>query len=140
MFGPNPDSSGHSGTGPEGTAVIPMRFFWPYGGRRVFLSGSFTGWSEHILMSPMEGCPNVFQAICNLTPGFHQFKFNVDGEWRYDDRQPYESGNYGVVNTVFLQRESDLPPVSGPDNPIRVNMDLDDTANVVSYCFKLLMN
>jgi len=69
-----------------------------------------------------------------------QFKFNVDGEWRYDDQQPYESGNYGVVNTVFLQREPDVPPVSAHDNSIRANMEVDDTATVVSYCFKLLMN
>ena len=23
-------------------------------------------------MSPLEGCPTVFQVICNLTPGYHQ--------------------------------------------------------------------
>ena len=29
-------------------------------------------WTEHILMSPMEGTPTAFQVICNLTPGYHQ--------------------------------------------------------------------
>ena len=29
-------------------------------------------WSEHIPMSPMEGCPTAFQVICSLMPGYHQ--------------------------------------------------------------------
>ena len=57
--------------------VTPTRFVWPYGGRRVFLSGSFTRWTEHVPMSPLEGCPSVFQVICNLTPGYHQVNILV---------------------------------------------------------------
>ncbi|KAK9735430.1 hypothetical protein RND81_04G205400 [Saponaria officinalis] len=125
MFGSNPDSVGHSNSGLGATALIPARFVWAYGGRRVFLTGSFTGWSEHILMSPMEGCPTVFQVICNLTPGYHQYKFNVDGEWRYDEQQPFMSGPYGVVNTVFLAREPNISiNLCGADSP--GNMEVDD--------------
>lgn len=29
-------------------------------------------WLENIPMSPMEGCPTVFQVVWNLTPGYHQ--------------------------------------------------------------------
>ncbi|XP_052479879.1 sucrose nonfermenting 4-like protein isoform X2 [Gossypium raimondii] len=104
-----------------------MRFIWPYGGSRVFLTGSFTRWSEHIPMSPMEGCPTVFQVICSLSPGYHQFKFFVDGEWRHDDRQPFVNGNYGVVNTVFIARELDVvSPSVSPEAPSRSHMDVDD--------------
>ncbi|GAB2277485.1 AMP-activated serine/threonine-protein kinase regulatory subunit [Dionaea muscipula] len=118
MFGSSTDPS-HNSSAIAGTVLIPTRFFWPYGGRRVFLCGSFTGWSENILMSPMEGCPTVFQVICNLTPGYHQFKFNVDGEWRHDEHQDVVSGSYGIVNTVFLARDS-------PETPRRSNMEVDD--------------
>ncbi|KAL8118370.1 hypothetical protein AgCh_016047 [Apium graveolens] len=55
-----------------GIVLISTRFVWPYGGRSVYLSGSFTGWTEHFQMSPVEGCPTVFQKICSLPPGFHQ--------------------------------------------------------------------
>lgn len=41
MFGPGPES-GHENSGGAGSALVPVRFVWPYGGRRVFLSGSFT--------------------------------------------------------------------------------------------------
>ncbi|CAN0897133.1 Sucrose nonfermenting 4-like protein [Linum grandiflorum] len=116
-----------SDVGHESVGVVPMRFVWPYGGRVVLLSGTFTRWTDHIAMSPMEGCPTVFQVICNLTPGYHQYKFIVDGEWRHDEHQPSESGSFGVVNTVFLPREPDVGPASlSPGIPGRSNMDLDD--------------
>lgn len=126
MFGSGPES-GHESGGLSGSVLIPTRFFWPYGGRRVFLSGSFTGWSEHIPMSPAEGCPTVFQVVWNLSPGYHQYKFNVDGEWRHDERQHYGSGNYGVVNTIFVSAEQNMVPSGFPPEPIdRANMDVDN--------------
>ncbi|XP_072960158.1 sucrose nonfermenting 4-like protein isoform X2 [Typha angustifolia] len=114
-------------SGAPGGALIPTRFVWPYGGRRVFLTGSFTRWSEHLPMSPVEGCPTVFQAICSLTPGSHQFKFYVDGEWKHDERQPYVSGNYGIVNTLLLTREpNSVPAILSPETTgNRMNMDVD---------------
>ncbi|KAF7137798.1 hypothetical protein RHSIM_Rhsim07G0186000 [Rhododendron simsii] len=102
--------TGHDNSGVSGPVLIPMRFVWPYGGRRVFLSGTFTRWTDHIPMSPMEGLPSVFQVIYSVSPGYHQFKFFVDGEWRHDERQPFETGNYGVVNTVYLATENDEIP------------------------------
>ncbi|KAL0422043.1 UNVERIFIED_CONTAM: Sucrose nonfermenting 4-like protein [Sesamum latifolium] len=106
--------------------MVPTRFVWPYGGRRVLLSGSFTRWQDHIPMSPMEGCPTVFQVIYNLTPGYHQYKFFVDGEWRHDEHQPFVSGNYGVVNTIYLPREPDtIPAVFSTEIAGRSNMDVD---------------
>ncbi|WZZ83790.1 hypothetical protein YC2023_104362 [Brassica napus] len=101
--------------------VTPTRFVWPYGGRRVFLSGSFTRWTEHVPMSPLEGCPSVFQVICNLTPGYHQYKFYVDGEWRHDEHQPFVNGNGGVMNTILITLPDMVPTGFSPSN-----MDVDD--------------
>ncbi|XP_077219139.1 sucrose nonfermenting 4-like protein isoform X2 [Tasmannia lanceolata] len=125
MFSPGQDSTPETSGGAT-TVLVPTRFVWPYGGRRVFLSGSFTRWSEHLPMSPVEGCPTVFQVICSLTPGYHQYKFYVDGEWRHDERQPVATGNYGVVNTVLLTGEPDpIPGMLAPETP-RMNMDVDN--------------
>ncbi|KAH1083639.1 hypothetical protein J1N35_023400 [Gossypium stocksii] len=126
MFASGPET-GHENRGVSRPLLVPMPFIWPYGGSRVFLTGSFTRWSEHIPMSPMEGCPTVFQVICSLSPGYHQFKFFVDGEWRHDERQPFVNGNYGVVNTVFIARELDVvSPSLSPEAPSRSHMDVDD--------------
>ncbi|KAK3041990.1 hypothetical protein RJ639_002298 [Escallonia herrerae] len=56
-----------------------------------------------------------------------KYKFFVDGEWRHDDHQPFVSGNYGVVNTIFLAREPDMiPAFFSPETPGRSNMDVDN--------------
>ncbi|XP_031131263.1 sucrose nonfermenting 4-like protein isoform X1 [Ipomoea triloba] len=108
------------------TVLITTRFVWPYGGRTVCLSGTFTGWSQWP-MTPVEGCPSVFQTICSLPPGYHQYKFVVDGEWRHDENQPFATGNYGVVNTVILPRETDyLPAVASTQTAPNSNMDVDN--------------
>ncbi|OVA04332.1 CBS domain [Macleaya cordata] len=116
--------------GVTGANLIPARFVWPYGGRIVFVTGSFTRWLESLPMSPVEGCPSVFQVIHSLPPGDHQYKFFVDGEWRHDEHQPIASGNYGIVNIMRLTRVPDPFPVSlGPETPrFRSHMDVDDDA------------
>ncbi|XP_027368683.1 sucrose nonfermenting 4-like protein [Abrus precatorius] len=127
MFSPSMDSARDAG-GVAGTVLIPMRFVWPYGGRIVYLSGSFTRWSELLQMSPVEGCPTVFQVIHSLAPGYHQYKFFVDGEWRHDEHQPYMSGEYGIVNTVLLATDPNMVPVLTPDTVSGSNMDVDNEA------------
>ncbi|XP_075512360.1 sucrose nonfermenting 4-like protein [Primulina tabacum] len=115
----------------SGMVLIPTRFVWPYGGRDVYISGSFTGWTPWP-MTPVEGCPTVFQTICSLPQGYHQFKFVVDGEWRHDEHQPFISSNIGIVNTILLTRESEYHPAllspqvphSGPGS----SMDVDNGA------------
>ncbi|KAI4303195.1 hypothetical protein MLD38_038855 [Melastoma candidum] len=107
--------------------VIPMRFVWPFGGSSVSLCGSFNRWSKLVPMTQVEGCPTVFQAICSIPPGYHQYKFFVDGNWRHDEHQPYAASEYGIVNTIFLaSAESNIVPGSpGSQLPPVRNMDLD---------------
>ncbi|KAL8105304.1 hypothetical protein AgCh_029191 [Apium graveolens] len=138
MFPSGMDYGRESGVAATGTVLIPTRFVWPYGGRSVYLSGSFTGWTEHFQMSPVEGCPTVFQTICSLPPGFHQYKFIVDGEWRHDERQPCVNGNFGTVNSVMLSRDSATvmltrdsvynPTIPSPQIPSGSSMDVDNAA------------
>ncbi|TVU44222.1 hypothetical protein EJB05_03658 [Eragrostis curvula] len=133
MFSHGADSAHDVGVSPGGLTV-PARFVWPYGGKRVFVSGSFTRWSEHLPLSPVEGCPSVFQAICSLSPGFYEYKFFVDGEWRHDERQPTVTGDYGVVNTLHLTRDiNQINSVLSPSTPGSRAMDVDnDFERVVS--------
>ncbi|XP_047153767.1 sucrose nonfermenting 4-like protein [Vigna umbellata] len=127
MFSPSVDSARDAG-GVAGAVLIPMRFVWPYGGGSVYLSGSFTRWSELLQMSPVEGCPTVFQVIHSLAPGYHQYKFYVDGEWRHDEHQPCLSGEYGIVNTVLLATDPSFVPLLTPDIVSGSNMDVDNEA------------
>ncbi|KAE9458991.1 hypothetical protein C3L33_09096, partial [Rhododendron williamsianum] len=151
MFSSGSDT-GHDNSGVSGPVLIPMRFVWPYGGRRVFLSGTFTSFClvdeirAWVLFSlnPQVDRPytdvsdggvavcvsGYLQRITRISPGFmvgHQFKFFVDGEWRHDERQPFETGNYGVVNTVYLATENDeIPGIYNPETPGGCNMEVDN--------------
>ncbi|KAK9161506.1 hypothetical protein Syun_007847 [Stephania yunnanensis] len=109
----------YESSGVNGPVLVSTRFVWPYGGRRVFITGSFTRWSEHLPMSPVEGCPTFSRPF---------YKFFVDGEWRHDESQPFVSGNYGIVNTVLLAREPDPVPaiLSLEMCGSRSNMDVDN--------------
>ncbi|KAJ6854024.1 sucrose nonfermenting 4-like protein [Iris pallida] len=126
MFLPGTDPSKEPGA----AVLIPTRFVWPYGGRRAYVTGTFTRWSEPVPMSPVEGCPNVFQAICGVAPGLHQYKFYIDGEWRHDEHQPCVTGNYGIVNTLLLTRDPDpIPPILSPGRPGNITtMEVDSEA------------
>ncbi|XP_011023639.1 PREDICTED: sucrose nonfermenting 4-like protein [Populus euphratica] len=117
-----------STTGHDNSGVSPVRFVWPYGGGEVSIFGTFTRWTDLIPLSPMEGCPNVYQVVVSLVPGLHQFKFYVDGQWRVDEQLSFVSGPYGLVNTVVLTR--DPPQNIDSETPGRSNMELDD----VSVC------
>ncbi|XP_068340617.1 sucrose nonfermenting 4-like protein [Pyrus communis] len=124
MFGSG-SGAAHQSSRLSVPVLIPTRFVWPYGGRSVFLSGSFTRWLEHIPMAPVEGCPTVFQVVWNLTPGYHQYKFFVDGQWRHDEHQPFVNANGGVVNTIFLAGEDMVPTSFSPETSGGSSMDLD---------------
>ncbi|KAL1803790.1 hypothetical protein ACET3Z_032437 [Daucus carota] len=126
-----PSSMEYSGEGgpaaAAGTVLVTTRFVWRYGGRSVYLSGSFTGWTKHFQMTPVEGCPTVFQTICSLPPGFHQYKFIVDGEWRHDEHQAFVNGNFGTVNTILVSRESNyIATNQSPHIPYGSSMEVDN--------------
>ncbi|KAH9568296.1 hypothetical protein CY35_03G070200 [Sphagnum magellanicum] len=122
MFG-----EGSSGAGVGTTGLVPTRFVWPHGGRRVYLCGDFTRWQETLPLSPVEGSSSVFQVICSLSPGYHQYKFIVDGEWRHDEQQAHMVDTNGNVNNWLLvtkQPHHILPPTSDPVT-LGATMDVD---------------
>ena len=65
---------------PPSDDTVPTVFRWEHGGRNVFITGTFNGWSRQI---PMHRSGNDFTYIHNLKKGKHAFKFIVDDEWRY---------------------------------------------------------
>eukprot|EP00250_Pteridium_aquilinum_P004034 c14284_g1_i1 orf=410-1861(+) len=116
------EPAGTSGARSPSTSLVATRFVWPHGGRRVFLCGSFTRWQDMIPMSPTEGCSSIFQVICSLTPGYHQFKFVVDGEWSHDDQQHVVTDSAGNCSNCILVREVEGGSGSGGSR----NMDVED--------------
>lgn len=56
-------------------------------------------------MVPEEGQSGVFSVIVHLPPGYHQYKFIVDGEWRHDEAQPFMPDPLGNVNNWLFVRK-----------------------------------
>ncbi|KAM0886190.1 hypothetical protein ACQ4PT_029876 [Festuca glaucescens] len=137
MFSHGADSALDASAGGVGVSAggltVPARFVWPHGGKRVFVTGNFTRWTEHTPMSPAEGCPTVFQATFYLPPGIYQYKFCVDGEWKHDEGQTTTTGEYGVVNTLYLTREFDhINNVVSPTTPGSMDVDNENFQRNVS--------
>jgi 5'-AMP-activated protein kinase regulatory gamma subunit len=63
-------------------------------------------------MVPEEGQPGVFSVVVHLPPGYHQYKFIVDGEWRHDEAQPFMPDPLGNVNNwLFVRKPEGHVPV-----------------------------
>eukprot|EP00217_Crustomastix_stigmatica_P011778 CAMPEP_0183794200 /NCGR_PEP_ID=MMETSP0803_2-20130417/3695_1 /TAXON_ID=195967 /ORGANISM="Crustomastix stigmata, Strain CCMP3273" /LENGTH=516 /DNA_ID=CAMNT_0026038599 /DNA_START=243 /DNA_END=1794 /DNA_ORIENTATION=+ len=49
----------------------------------------------------------VFAVVCNLPPGYHQYKFVVDGEYRHDEAQLLMPDPLGNVNNWLFVKKVD---------------------------------
>lgn len=50
MFSHGADSAHDAGAVSTGASGVPTRFVWPYGGKRVYLTGSFTRFASLLLL------------------------------------------------------------------------------------------
>ncbi|KAL7425582.1 hypothetical protein ACHAXH_000059, partial [Discostella pseudostelligera] len=87
---------------------VPTVFRWEHGGRNVYITGTFNGWSRQI---PMHRSGNDFTYIHNLKRGKHAFKFIVDDEWRFAPDQPTVADIEGRINN-FID-VTDFKPYTG---------------------------
>jgi hypothetical protein len=65
---------------------IPITFEWDNGGNTVYVTGSFCNWKQDFLMKKEKF--NRFLLTLNLPKGYHQYKFKVDNEWKYNEKFP----------------------------------------------------
>jgi 5'-AMP-activated protein kinase, regulatory beta subunit len=78
--------------------TVPTVFRWEHGGRQVYITGTFNGWSRQI---PMHRSGNDFTYIHNLKRGKHAFKFIVDDQWRFAPDQPTVADIEGRINNFI---------------------------------------
>jgi 1,4-alpha-glucan branching enzyme len=69
-------------------------------GDEVYIAGDFNEWNPRShRMTRREGW---FQRKLKLTPGPHEYKFIVDGEWHTDPAAPEQRPNeFGSMNSVI---------------------------------------
>ena len=77
---------------------VPTMFEWSFKGNLVYLTGSFCNWKQFFLMKKDEN--GIFRLILTLKKGFHQYKFKIDNEWKYNINFPIINDN-GFINNYI---------------------------------------
>jgi 5'-AMP-activated protein kinase regulatory beta subunit len=79
--------------------LVPVAFNWHHGAvAGVEVAGSFDGWKRR---HPLHRSGNAFYILLNLEPGDYQYKYVVDGEWRYAPEQMVARDAHGNVNNFI---------------------------------------
>ena len=77
---------------------IPVFFEWDQGGNNVYMTGNFCKWNQYFLMKKDKN--GIFNLTLNLPKGIYQYKYKVDGEWKYNDKYPTCNEN-GIINNYI---------------------------------------
>ncbi|XP_024443389.2 SNF1-related protein kinase regulatory subunit beta-2 isoform X2 [Populus trichocarpa] len=80
---------------------IPTMITWTYGGKEVAVEGSWDDWKTRM---PLQRSGKDYTIMKVLPSGVYQYRFIVDGQWRYAPDLPWakdDSGN--AYNTLDLQ-------------------------------------
>jgi len=72
-------------------------FRWGQGGKRVNLAGTFNGWRQQPMNKKSDG---LFELEIPLSNGTYEYKFIVDGVWKYDPKLSYASDENGNINNI----------------------------------------
>ena len=83
---------------PPLTGTVPVCLLWPHGGKTAYICGSFTQWQKMPMQWRQAGASGEWFKVVDLTPGTHQYKFIIDGQWRHDHTAPTVLDNLGNVN------------------------------------------
>ncbi|GMH36951.1 hypothetical protein BSKO_04824 [Bryopsis sp. KO-2023] len=114
--GRSPELYGMAGY-PAQPKLVPTMVVWSHGGNHVAVEGSFDNWTAR---QTLQRSGKNFTVVKLLPPGVYQYKFIVDGEWKYDPNQSAMYDEMGNVNNVMEVQEfvpENLGGLSGFDPP-----------------------
>ncbi|CAL5408152.1 unnamed protein product [Camellia sinensis] len=96
---------------------IPTMITWSYDGKEVAVEGSWDDWKTRM---PLQRSGKDFTIMKVLPSGVFQYKFIVDGQWRYAPDMPWaqdETGNaYNILDLQDYVPE-DVESISGFEPP-----------------------
>lgn len=84
-------------------ALVPVAINWTQGGNSVEVEGSFDNWQSRQTLHRSGN--REFAIVMSLRPGVYQYKFIVDGQWKYAPDQPAMYDEMGNVNNVLEVQE-----------------------------------
>ncbi|EOY28986.1 hypothetical protein QUC31_013336 [Theobroma cacao] len=96
---------------------IPTMITWGYGGKEVAVEGSWDNWKTRI---PLQRCGKDFTIMKVLPSGVYQYRFIVDGQWRYAPDLPWAQDDVGNANNILDLQDyvpEDLESISSFEPP-----------------------
>ncbi|XP_010251718.1 PREDICTED: SNF1-related protein kinase regulatory subunit beta-1 [Nelumbo nucifera] len=73
---------------------IPIMITWNYGGNDVSVEGSWDNWTSR---RKLQRSGKDYSLLLVLPSGIYQYKFIIDGEWRYIPELPYVADDTGCI-------------------------------------------
>ncbi|KAK6541602.1 hypothetical protein TWF694_007402 [Orbilia ellipsospora] len=92
----------------DDTKAIPTTIEWTEGGKRVYVTGTFSGWKKKYKLTRSEG---HLSTVVPLPPGTHHLKFLVDGQMRTSDAYPTAVDAAGILVNYIEVVADDMPPL-----------------------------
>ncbi|KAK9468422.1 5'-AMP-activated protein kinase beta subunit, interation domain-containing protein [Lipomyces arxii] len=92
--------------GADNEQAVPITITWVHGGKKVYVTGTFTGWRK---MIKLQRNGNEFSTVVNLPPGTHRIRFVVDNELRCSDTLPTATDSMGNLVNYIEVEPSELP-------------------------------
>ncbi|WZN58947.1 AMP-activated protein kinase [Chloropicon roscoffensis] len=87
---------------PQQGTLVPTVLIWSHGGDSVEVEGSWDNWTSRLTLLKSG---KDFTVVKLLMPGVYQFKFIVDGTWKYAPDQSAIFDEMGNVNNVVEVQE-----------------------------------
>ena len=113
----------------EYSSLVPTTFEWYEGGNSIFVTGSFCQWKQFFLMK--KESENTFSLTLNLPRGIHQYKFKVDGEWKYNPKFPV--CNEGVfINNYIDTRKLEITIKNNDEGATALSTNITENYNDIN--------
>ncbi|KAM6601868.1 hypothetical protein CsatA_021477 [Cannabis sativa] len=97
--------------------AIPTMITWAYGGNDVAVEGSWDNWKTRL---PLQRSGKDFTIMKVLPSGVYQYRFIVDGQWKYTPDLPCaqdDAGNFYNILDLQDYVPEDIESISGFEPP-----------------------
>lgn len=79
--------------------LVPITFEWNGDGKKVYITGSFCGWTIfHEMIKDLKN--GKYYLTLFLMKGKHEYKFLIDGEWKFNKNFPTINNNGNINNFI----------------------------------------
>ena len=81
--------------------LVKIQFKAPSDHREVKIAGDFTDWDKGAITMSRSGRSGEWTASVRVSPGEHQYRFLLDGNWYTDPTTEHAVSPFGSENSVL---------------------------------------